>query len=515
MITNTSNVAEYTVSEVSQAVKCSIEDTFSFVRVRGELGRVSRPGSGHIYLDLKDDRAVLSGVIWKGNAARMQIEPEQGLEVIATGRLTTFPGQSRYQIVIETLEPAGLGALMALLEERKKKLAAEGLFDPDRKQLIPYLPRVIGVVTSPTGAVISDIMHRLNDRFPTHVLVWPVRVQGDQSADEVTAAIRGFNALDPDGDIPRPDLLIVARGGGSLEDLWSFNEERVVRAAAESDIPLISAIGHETDWTLLDFVADERAPTPTAAAERAVPVRADLIAALNDNGARLRTSAFRLIETRRAALRSAERGLPRLQDLVALPRQALDYASASLLRALSAGVTRRRMTFNASRDRLGPQVLRMPIQTRRSALSVAIERLGNGLSGRARLAKDRLLESGNRLKLASPASKLRLSGSSLQAVSSRLHPAISNRMKRQEQLLQSRAALLDAYSHQGVLQRGFALVRDRDGKLVRTVGAAKTAETVSLTFSDGTVDAVTGKAEAPRAKRARKATKQGSLFEET
>ncbi len=268
-----SNLAELTVSELSQSIKRSLEDTFGYVRVRGEVGRVSRPGSGHVYLDLKDDKAVLAAVIWKGTAGRLRFFPEQGMEVVVSGRITTFPGQSKYQIVIETLEPAGEGALMALLEERKKKLTAEGLFDEARKKPLPFLPAVIGVVTSPTGAVIRDILHRLADRFPRHVLVWPVRVQGESCAAEVAAGIAGFNALQRGGPIPRPDLLIVARGGGSLEDLWGFNEEVVVRAAAASDIPLISAVGHETDWTLIDYAADWRAPTPTAAAERAVPVQ--------------------------------------------------------------------------------------------------------------------------------------------------------------------------------------------------------------------------------------------------
>src|SRR5262252_3602615 len=267
------NIVEWTVSELSSALKRTVEDAYGYVRVRGEVsGFKGASPSGHVYFRLKDDKAVIEAVIWKREYARMRMPPQEGLEVVVTGRLTTFSGSSKYQIVIETLEPAGLGALMALLEERKKKLAAEGLFDPARKQLLPFLPDVIGVVTSPTGAVIRDILHRLEDRFPRHVLVWPVRVQGDNSAAEVAAAIQGFNML-PEHGLPRPDLIIVARGGGSLEDLWSFNEEIVVRAAAASMIPLISAVGHETDVTLIDFAADRRAPTPTAAAEIAVPVR--------------------------------------------------------------------------------------------------------------------------------------------------------------------------------------------------------------------------------------------------
>src|SRR5438067_4567295 len=290
---NLINAPEFTVSELSSALRRTVEDAYGHVRVRGEIsGFRGAHSSGHCYFALKDENAKIEAVIWKSALYRMRFKPQEGLEVIATGKLTTYPGSSKYQIVIEALEPAGIGALMALMEERKKKLAAEGLFAEGRKQLLPWLPEVIGVVTSPTGAVIRDILHRLQDRFPRRVLVWPVKVQGDGSAEQVAAAIRGFNALPAGGRIPRPDLLIVARGGGSLEDLWSFNEEIVVRAAADSTIPLISAVGHETDITLIDFAADKRAPTPTAAAEMAVPVRADLIAQI-DNLAGRQFNAWR------------------------------------------------------------------------------------------------------------------------------------------------------------------------------------------------------------------------------
>ncbi len=302
------NVAEFTVSELSSALKRTVEDNYGYVRVRGEISGYKGPhSSGHCYFALKDESAKIDAVIWKMTFARMKVKPEEGLEVIVTGRLTTYPSRSSYQIVVETLEPAGLGALMALLEERKKKLAAEGLFDPARKQLLPFLPEVIGVVTSPTGAVIRDILHRLADRFPRRVIVWPVKVQGDGSAEQVAAAINGFNALPEGGRIPKPDLIIVARGGGSLEDLWSFNEEIVVRAAADSMIPLISAVGHETDVTLIDFASDKRAPTPTAAAEMAVPVRADLIADLMSKARRALACWQRAQEGRRNELRALVR----------------------------------------------------------------------------------------------------------------------------------------------------------------------------------------------------------------
>ncbi|KAF0137498.1 MAG: exodeoxyribonuclease VII large subunit, partial [Xanthobacteraceae bacterium] len=306
-----SNTPEISVSELSAAIKRTVEDAFGYVRLRGEVSGFKGPsGSGHVYFRLKDEGATIEAVIWKGVYGRLKFKPQEGLEVIATGRVTTFPGSSKYQVVIESLEPAGVGALMALLEERRRKLAAEGLFDAARKRPLPYLPRVIGVVTSPTGAVIRDILHRLEDRFPRTVLVWPVRVQGEGSAAEVASAIRGFNAIGPDDDLPRPDVIIVARGGGSLEDLWGFNEEIVVRAAFESDIPLISAVGHETDTTLIDFAADRRAPTPTAAAEMAVPVRSDLIAETTGLGRRLSLAVARGMENRRTELRSAARALP-------------------------------------------------------------------------------------------------------------------------------------------------------------------------------------------------------------
>src|SRR6187402_719961 len=277
------NVVEWTVSELSSALRRTVEDAYGYVRVRGEVsGFKGASSSGHVYFRLKDDKAVLEAVIWKGTFGRMRVRPEEGLDVIVSGKLTTFPGSSKYQIVIDSLEPAGIGALMKLLEERKKKLAAEGLFDEARKQLLPFLPKVIGVITSPTGAVIRDILHRLQDRFPRRVLVWPVLVQGEGAAKQIAGAINGFSALPAGGPVPRPDVLIVARGGGSIEDLWAFNEEDVVRAAAESPIPLISAVGHETDTTLIDFASDRRAPTPTAAAEIAVPVRSELLAQLDD-----------------------------------------------------------------------------------------------------------------------------------------------------------------------------------------------------------------------------------------
>ncbi len=468
------NVAEYSVSELSSALQRTVESTYGYVRVRGELGRVSRPGSGHVYLDLKDEKAVLSGVIWKGVVQNFRIQPEQGLEVVVTGKLTTFAGQSKYQIVIDTMEPAGVGALMALLEERRKKLAAEGLFDDTSKKPIPYLPRVIGVVTSPSGAVIRDILHRLRDRFPSHVLVWPARVQGEQCASEVAGGISGFNALEPGGTVPRPDLIIVARGGGSLEDLWGFNEEIVVRAVAASDIPLISAVGHETDWTLIDYAADERAPTPTAAAERAVPVRADLMATLDDLARRLNRGLWRILEEGKTKLRSAARGLPNLADVLALPRQRFDMAAGRLGMALKASAQSAGAELARIGGRLTPQPLRQQVLRFRDE--------AGKLADRAKGAVQRLVEA-------------------------------------KTSALTAEAKLLATLGYQSVLERGFALVLGPDGKPVRAAADTTAGQGLDIEFHDGRVGVtVTDGGAAPKTSKAkRKAADkdpgdQGSLF---
>src|SRR5438270_1257395 len=369
------NAPEFTVSELSSALKRTVEDAYGHVRVRGEISGFRGPhSSGHCYFALKDESAKIEAVIWKGVHSRMRFKPEGGLEVIATGKLTAYPGSSKYQIVIEAIGPAGVGALMALMEERKRKLAAEGLFDESRKQLLPWLPEVIGVVTSPTGAVIRDILHRLEDRFPRRVLVWPVKVQGDGSAEQVAAAIRGFNALPEGGRIPRPDVLIVARGGGSLEDLWSFNEEIVVRAAAESLIPLISAVGHETDITLIDFAADKRAPTPSAAAEIAVPVRADLIAQIDNLAGRQFNAWRRRHDAWRTELRAAGRALPSPQSLLAVPWQKLDGLTERLPRALRANAQIHRTQYSSLAGRLTMRTLQQRIVRDRDRLEAMIAR---------------------------------------------------------------------------------------------------------------------------------------------
>src|SRR5690606_18308726 len=374
------NAPEFTVSELSGAIRRVIEGEFGHVRVRGEIGRVARPASGHLYFDLKDDRAVIAAIAWKGQAARLSVKPEEGMEVVATGRLTTFPGQSKYQLIVEDIAPAGLGALMLMLEKRKAMLAAEGLFAEARKRPIPFLPEVIGVVTSPSGAVIRDILHRLRDRFPRRVLIWPVAVQGEKCAPEVAAAIRGFNALPAGGTIPRPDLIIVARGGGSIEDLWGFNEETVVRAVAASAIPLISAVGHETDTTLIDHAADRRAPTPTAAAEMAVPVRLELLAWAADAGARLARATGQGLDRRRQRLADLARALGRPETLLDPARQRLDLWSDRLAPGLSAAITRKRAAFNMFSGKVHAGLLAGRIAAERRHVTGLSDRLGPGLS---------------------------------------------------------------------------------------------------------------------------------------
>jgi exodeoxyribonuclease VII large subunit len=459
------NAPEYTVSELSGAIRRVIEDGFGRVRVRAELGRVSRPASGHVYLDLKDDRACLAAVIWRSTARGLAIRPEEGMEVIATGRLTTFPGASKYQMVIESLAPAGIGALMAMLEKRKAALAAEGLFDAARKRPLPFLPEVIGVVTSPSGAVIRDILHRLAERFPRKVLIWPVTVQGERCAAEVAAAIRGFNALEKGGEVPRPDIIIVARGGGSVEDLWGFNEEIVVRAAAESTIPLISAVGHETDTTLIDLAADHRAPTPTAAAERAVPVRLDLMARLAGLEERRIRCIGRAFDLARQRLRDIGRGLPRPETLIGARQQALDASALRLPRALAGLVREKRMrAATGAAGRFGPAILGIGIERRRARL----ERAALGM--RPATALQRLERMAERLEMRE--------GS--------LRRASAHHLRRAGERLETAARMLASLDYHAVLARGYAIIRAAEGGAVLTRAAHVTPGLpLAIEFADG------------------------------
>ena len=484
------NAAEITVSELSQAIKRTLEGRFDRVRVKGEISGFKRAASGHLYLMLKDENAALKSVCWKGNAARLGIIPEDGMEVIATGRITTYGDRSEYQLVIERLELAGIGALLRMIEERKKKLAAEGLFDPARKRPLPPLPAVIGIVTSPTGAVIRDILHRLADRFPRHVLVWPVLVQGEGAAAQIAAAIRGFNALEVGGSVPRPDLLIVARGGGSIEDLMAFNEESVVRAAAESAIPLISAVGHETDTTLIDFASDRRAPTPTAAAEMAVPVRSELMAQLGEIGQRLSSGMNRRLGEARLTLEGLARGIPEPMRLIQEKAQSLDgwlerWANARL------------PYFRLRQDRLSQ--LRAELKTPHQQLAEArsaIDLAANKLGAAFHLSLERNYRG-------------------LERVAGGLAPRLlSDLMTRKRTSLDHLGQLLDSYSYEKVLERGFALVRDAAGKPVLTAAAVSAGDTLTVQFRDGSVDAVAGGAasEKPKKRQTPPAAPQGSLL---
>ena len=509
-----SNAAEYTVSELSGAVKQVIEGEFGLIRVRGEVGRVSKPASGHLYFDMKDDRNVIAAIAWKGQVAKMQVRPEEGMEVIATGRMTTFPGQSKYQLIVDDVAPAGAGALMAMLEKRRAALAAEGLFDPGRKKPIPYLPQVIGVITSPSGAVIRDILHRLRDRFARHVLIWPVAVQGQACASEVAAAIRGFNALLPGGPIPRPDLIIVARGGGSLEDLWGFNEEAVVRAVAASVIPLISAVGHETDTTLIDYAADLRAPTPTAAAELAVPVRLDLVAGLDLQGARLSRALAQGLGLRGQRLRDLGRALPRLDGLLASPRQRLDGGVQRLAAALGLAVARKRARFEAQGGRHRPEAL-LAVFARRGDRLLG---LGRDLDSRAERRLDRA-----RVGLTNWASRLapslsRLIGAAagtiardrgrVAAAGARLDAAPLQRLADLSRRLEALDRTRTTLGYHETLKRGYAVVWG-DGAVVTSKAAAEKAQALEVQFQDGRL---TLGARAPRKGKTGDGPEQGSLF---
>jgi exodeoxyribonuclease VII large subunit len=430
------NLGEQSVTEISHALKRTLEDRFGHVRVRGEISGYRGPhSSGHCYFALKDEGAKLDAVIWRGVFTKVRSKLQEGLEVIATGKITSYPGKSNYQIVIENVEPAGVGALMALLEERKKTLAAEGLFDQARKKTLPFLPRTIGIITSPTGAVIRDILHRLNDRFPRHVIVWPVRVQGETAAVEVAEAIAGFNSMEQ-----RPDLLIVARGGGSLEDLWPFNEEIVVRATAASAIPLISAIGHETDTTLIDFASDFRAPTPTAAAERAVPVRADLLAELASLNARQRRTMGRVVGDAKTRLHSAARALPRPDEILATARQRLDVCASRLPKALKANVQVHAVALARSSGKLGIRPLKQRTDEQRRRL------------------KDQ---------------------------KARLNKAIKQLTTRKSDQLKSELKLFASLGYQSVLKRGYAVIRDQRGKPLQAIAGIVPPADLEIEMQDG------------------------------
>jgi exodeoxyribonuclease VII large subunit len=483
-----SNVPEYSVSEISGAVKRTLETTFGRIRVRGELTEVKRYPSGHIYLSLKDEGAKIAGVVWKSAVARLGMVPENGVEVIATGRISAYGERSSYQLIIERMEYAGAGALLARIEMIRQRLAAEGLFDAARKRALPVLPRVIGVVSSERGAVIQDIRTTISRRFPRHLLLWPVPVQGEGAAERIAAAIAGFDAMAADGTLPRPDVLIVARGGGSLEDLMAFNEEIVVRAVAACRIPVISAVGHETDTTLIDFVSDRRAPTPTAAAEMAIPARSDIVADLEHKGSRLISAVRRALHEQHLALTKAERGLPDLPPLLGAARQRLDDRSDRILLALPALVSRKRMALTAIERRL-PDPHRL-LEIRRGALDLLSHRLNAGLR--------RTLDTARH-------AAARVTGRVTDA-------PLRARLREARVYLTGAGARLESASPLAILQRGYVLVTDPADRPITSAAAVKPHARLRLHFGDGKVDAVAQGGAAPTAPgRARPQGKQEAL----
>lgn len=507
------NLPERTVSELSADLKRAVEGNFSRVRVRGEVGQLKIAGSGHCYLRLKDDAAVLDGVVWRGTYARLAVAPEEGLDVIATGRLTTWAGRSSYQIVIESLELAGEGALLKMLEERRRRLMAAGLFDSNRKKSLPFLPRVIGVVTSPTGAVIRDILHRLADRFPVHVLVWPVVVQGEDAAPQVVAALHGFNALSQSSlSLPRPDLVIVARGGGALEDLMAFNDEAVVRSISDSAIPVISAIGHETDTTLCDLVADLRAPTPTGAAEMAVPVRLDLCLRVAEIGRRLSAAFARAMGDYQTHLHAAARGLLPLDHVIQGPTQRCDDAierfqlaisvmwkqKKASLSTLAAGIRSPRDVLRASHAHL-----QHVSSTHDSCFVWTLSRL--------QAQCDRLVL---RLSTVSPQQRIDDSFAPLQSLERRLGATIERMQTEEGRRFDTAQARLEAVSWERVLQRGYVLVRDEAGAIVDRATGVQRGDALFLHFSDGVQRVFSHPVPAPRKRSRKKSSRsqQDSLF---
>ena len=523
LINDLTNTKQYTVAELSNALKGVIEDRFSLIRVRGEVSGFRGPhSSGHVYFSIKDVNARIDAVIWKGAYSKMRVKPSEGLEVVAVGKVTTFAGKSTYQLIVESIEPAGVGALMAMLEERRKRLASEGLFDDDRKKQLPFLPRVLGVVTSPTGAVIRDIVHRVADRFPLEVLVWPVRVQGNTSGAEIASAVNGFNALPGPANIIAPDIIIIARGGGSLEDLWSFNDESVVRAVADSRIPVISAVGHETDWTLVDYVADVRAPTPTAAAEISVPVHAELLATIADLSRRHYASLKRLLLRFRVDLRSISRALPTSEAGLAGPRQQLDNSGSKLISAYEVTLARHHLITSRFAARLGmcsPRAVLARNGERLVALTARLKGARNKSSD-TRTQNLRVLRQREATAVAAQLAVARFQISagrtSLENTAFRIATAIGGTLSRRHTAFDAIQQMLRSLSYKSVLSRGFALIRTNNAVVVRTAKVLALGTRLDIEFADGHASAVVSSAKDSVVRAAKKRSKpltgQPALF---
>ncbi len=535
LLSESSNAAPYSVSELAGALKRTIETAYDHVRLRGEISKVTRHSSGHVYLTLKDDKAAIDGVIWKGQVGRLQTQPDYGLEVIVTGRITTFPASSKYQVVIEQMEVAGVGALLAQLERLKQKLHAEGLFAADRKRPLPFAPRNIGVITSPTGAVIRDILHRIRDRWPCRVVVWPVVVQGDQAPGQVIAALKGF--VRAENNVPRPDVIIVARGGGSVEDLWPFNDETLARAVSACPIPVISAVGHETDTTLIDYVSDRRAPTPTGAAEMATPVIGELRALTADLERRRQAIISRYLETRRERLALLSRALPRPQDLIDTAQQRLDYASHRLTGGLARNLGAHDNAFGRTSARFRPGLLERPRQLKADQLAQLAARLDRGMVRQLALSERharlpelsrRLAESLARIavtkgeRLPGLAKRMddamtRLSAQKserLPDLERRLHEAMMRTLAAKSDRLLNLDKLRTSLDPDRPLDLGFARVNRKSGELVTSPDGVATGDALELTFKGGRtldVTAGSGGAEKPPMKKP-SGPAQGSLF---
>ena len=515
------NRPEYSVSEISGIVRGLIESEFEYVRIRGEIGRVSNPRSGHIYLDLKDERSVLAAVIWKGNVQKLPTMPEEGLEVIASGKLTTFGAQSKYQLIVEHITPAGEGALMALLAKRKEKLRQEGLFDASRKKALPYLPDVIGVITSSSGAVIRDILHRLRDRFPREVIIWPVAVQGDSCSVEVARAIDGFNSFTRSDQIKRPDLLIVARGGGSLEDLWGFNEENVLRAVAASEIPLISAIGHETDTTLIDLVSDVRAPTPTAAAEIAVPVLSEISHNLNKIEHRKWRQLKQKLSHSKQRFVDVSRSMPRGAEICALPSQRLDVTSERLPRGLLNLIQRNKLQSAKILAGFHPRFLKQMLDAQHERMGVHSESLFVSFQRNSEKKHVHLKMLSNNIRSNDFNQAIKGLKVNFRQMVYRLLSAKSNLLAARFTKLESLDRLRETLGYKETLNRGYSVVRAK-GSVMTSVSAVVNKAQIEVEFIDGRIRACITETAANEKKQATKAkdnTKikgktptQGSLF---
>ena len=480
------NAHEFTVTEISSAVKRSLEAEFGRVRVKGEVSRVVRARSGHLYFDVKDERNSLACTSWKGQISKLSVLPEEGMEVVVTGKMTAFGGQSKYNLNVDEVAVAGVGALMAMLEKRKQVLAAEGLFDPSHKKDLPFLPEIIGVVTSPTGAVIRDILHRLRDRFPRKVLVWPVAVQGANCAPEVAGAIDGFNALTPGGSLPRPDLIIVARGGGAIEDLWGFNEEIVARAAAASDIPLISAVGHETDTTLIDFVSDRRAPTPTAAAELAVPVRLDLLAHIGSMNARASLAQANTFARREQRLVDLARALPKPENLIYQAQQRFDVWDGRLPSALRSLVQRQELRLVTMASQIKPSALNRIVTLEKRRLQAFTDRLSPALSRIKIETRQRLNTTCTRLWLVPFVTRSNRMYAELDQNRLRLNQNLTRQIEDKKKQLNGIDRLRETLGYRETLRRGYSVVRD-GVDVITSVVQAKSAKFLEVEFMDGRV----------------------------